>query len=391
MASSISSPPITTDYATYPSFVVTSSPLPACPSNALCAHTVCIEEVHVLGTKTVTEVTTVVSTLIKPVTSWSTITSTVTVPGKDCTVTSHRVTSKYDTATVSLTETSFVTIDSVVYATKTVIETVSQLCEAATGPTLPISTGDPIPVTSDGPQPIVTGGPDSSAAQSSVTIVEWEADYVTAWTVASLALSTQIPLPIPRTATVDENPNPGRVTLPQCAREGKLTYSFLQGYGWDNVDFNKPSDPITDFTFGPISFKAMNWKYLDKPNIIEQGTHPVLEAIAGQGAFTLVNPAEAAKLQQFAIELPENAELVGVSLQFAFHVSHTTGDPFTWNFNMDGGSYGKSLSPSWTFTNLGIDLSDLPQNSWPALMTLTRTDTGAFVPFHLRQVLLCED
>lgn len=166
-------------------------------------------------------------------TSWSTITSTVTVPGKDCTVTSHRVTSKYDTATVSLTETSFVTIDSVVYATKTVIETVSQLCEAATGPTLPISTGDPIPVTSDGPQPIVTGGPDSSAAQSSVTIVEWEADYVTAWTVASLALSTQIPLPIPRTATVDENPNPGRVTLPQCAREGKLTYSFLQGYGWD--------------------------------------------------------------------------------------------------------------------------------------------------------------
>ncbi|KAF5697967.1 hypothetical protein FMUND_15232 [Fusarium mundagurra] len=348
IASSISSPPITTDYVTYPSLVVTSSPLPACPSNALCAHTVCIEEVHVLGTKTVTEVTTVVSTLIKPVTSWITTTSTVTVPGKDCTVTSHRVTSKYDITTVSLTETSFVTIDSVVYATKTVIETVSELCGIATGPTPPIDS--PIPITSDGPQPIVTdgpsptttdgpspittNGPDPNAAQSSVIIVEYEADYVTAWTSAPIVLSTEIPLPIPRTATVEENPNPGRVTLPQCASEGKLTYSFLQGYGWDNVAFNKPSDPNTDFTFGPVSFKAMNWKYLDKPNIIEQGTHPVLEAITGQGAFTLVNPAEAAKLQQFAIELPEDAELPGVRLEFTFHVSHTTGNPFTWNFNI---------------------------------------------------------
>ncbi|KAF4948574.1 hypothetical protein FGADI_9569 [Fusarium gaditjirri] len=398
IASSISSPSVTTNYVTSPSFVVTSSPLPACPSDALCAHTVCIEEVHLLGTKTVTEVTTVVSTLIKPVTSWITTTSTVTVPGKDCTVTSHRVTSKYDTATVSLTETSFVTIDSVVYATKTVIETVSQLCDAATGPTAPSSTDGPIQITSDGPQPIVTDGPspvttdgpDSSAAQSSVTIMEWEADYVTAWTMASLVLSTQIPLPIPRTATVDENPNPGRVTLPQCASEGKLTYSFLQGYGWDNVEFNKPSDPNTDFNFGPVSFRAMNWKYLDKPNIIEQGTHPVLEAITGQGAFTLVNPAKAAKLQQFAIELPEDAELDGVRLQFTFHISHTSGDPFTWNFDMDGGSYGKRLSPTVTFTNLGINLSNLPQNSWPGLMTFKRIDTGAFIPFHLRQVLLCE-
>jgi hypothetical protein len=64
IASLTSSPTITTDHVTYPSFVVTSTPLPACPSSALCAHTVCVEEVHVLGTKTVTEITTVVSTLV---------------------------------------------------------------------------------------------------------------------------------------------------------------------------------------------------------------------------------------------------------------------------------------------------------------------------------------
>jgi hypothetical protein len=57
---------VTTTSTTYPSFVITSTPLPACPSNVLCAHTVCIEEVHVLGTKTVTTTTTVLSTLVRP-------------------------------------------------------------------------------------------------------------------------------------------------------------------------------------------------------------------------------------------------------------------------------------------------------------------------------------
>jgi hypothetical protein len=236
IASLASSATVTTDHVTYPSFVVTSTPLPACPSSALCAHTICVEEVHVLGTKTITEVTTVVSTLIKPVTSWTTTTSTVTVLGQDCTVTSHRVTSKYDTATVAVTETSFVTIDSVVYATATVIETVSQLCGPTTGPSPPIGNGEPTPISDNGPTPdpgppIDSGSP--SPAETFVTILEWEADWVSHWTSASQVASTQVPLPITRTATVEANPIPSRVTFPLCARDGKLTYSFLQGDGWD--------------------------------------------------------------------------------------------------------------------------------------------------------------
>ncbi|KAF5721893.1 hypothetical protein FMUND_3377 [Fusarium mundagurra] len=236
---------VTTTSTTYPSFVITSTPLPACPSNVLCAPTVCIEEVHVLGTKTVTTTTTVLSTLIKPVTIWTTETSTTTVPGKDCTVTSHVITSKYDTSTVEATTTNFITIDSTVYATTTVVETVSQLC-------------DPTP--KPDPSPESSAGHDSTSDpfRSSVTILEYELDYKKRDTPNSVSLtsSTTLPLPITRTATVDENPTPSRVSQPICARSGYLTYSFLQGYGWDNLDFKRVTDPVPEFSFGPIHFKS---------------------------------------------------------------------------------------------------------------------------------------
>jgi hypothetical protein len=164
------------------------------------------------------------------VTSWTTTTSTVTVLGKDCTVTSHRVTSKYETSTVAVTETSFVTIDSVVYATATVIETVSQLCGPTTGPSPPIVSDGP----TTGPSPpIVSDGPTSNQVESFVTILEYEADYSKDKTSVALTSSTTLPLPITRTATVDENPDPSWVSSSLCDDDWKMTYSFLQGYGWD--------------------------------------------------------------------------------------------------------------------------------------------------------------
>ncbi|KAK2684779.1 hypothetical protein QWA68_016608, partial [Fusarium oxysporum] len=318
---------------------------------------------------------------IRPVTAWTTTTSTVTVLGKDCTVTSHVITSEYDITTVEATTTNYVTIDSTVYATATVLETVSQLCAPTPHP-------DPVPV-----RPGEGGGqePMPGPVVSSVTILEYEADYVSDQTSVALTSSTTLPLPITRTATVDENSTPSRVTSPLCADDGKLTYSFLQGYGWDNVEFNQTPDPNTELIFGPVTFNAMHWKYLDdKPNIVEQGNHPVLEATSGEASFRPTESGGKPKLQQFTIELPENADLDDVPLEFSLHVSSSSGQPLTRTYSLEGGSYGQRKSPSWDFTNQGLELESFTEHRWPGLMSLRRTDTGALVPFHLRQVLLCE-
>ncbi|KAF5564339.1 hypothetical protein FPANT_14190 [Fusarium pseudoanthophilum] len=365
---------VTTTSTTYPSFVITSTPLPACPSNVLCAHTVCIEEVHVLGTKTVTTTTTVQSTLIKPVTIWTTETSTTTVPGKDCTVTSHVITSRYDTSTVEATTTNFITIDSTVYATTTVVETVSQLC-------------DPTP--KPDPSPESSAGDDSTSdpVASSVTILEYELDYKKRDTPNSVSLtsSTTLPLPITRTATVEENPAPSRVSQPICARSGKLTYSFLQGYGWDNLDFKRVTDPVPEFSFGPIHFKSANLRHSTKANIIEQGTHPVIEATTGQLSFRVTGYME---LLSFVIELPQNAALDDVPLDFELQFAHLA----TYHYSLSGGSYGQRKSPSWEISNLEFwlpQVQDPKSEASSVSMSLKRVDTGALVPFDLRQVLLC--
>ncbi|KAF4495838.1 hypothetical protein FAGAP_8023 [Fusarium agapanthi] len=363
-------PLVTTTSTTYPSFVITSTPLPACPSNVLCAHTVCIEEVHVLGTKTVTTTTTVLSTLIKPVTIWTTETSTTTVPGKDCTVTSHIITSRYDTSTVEATTTNFITIDSTVYATTTVVETVSQLCDTTPKP-------DPSPGSSAGDDST------SDPVTSSVTILEYELDYKKRDTPNSVSLtsSTTLPLPITRTATVDENPTPSRVSQPICAQAGKLTYSLLQGHGWDNLDIKIVTDPVPEFNFGPLHFKSVNLRYSTKQNIIEQGTHPVIEATTGQLSL---RATDFVSLLSFVIELPQNAALDDVLLNFELKFGSTA----TYHYSLIGGSYGQRKSPAWEITNLQFWLPQVqdPKSEFSSLsMTLKRTDTGALVPFDLRQ------
>ncbi|KAG7410178.1 hypothetical protein Forpi1262_v017690 [Fusarium oxysporum f. sp. raphani] len=225
---------------------------------------------------------------------------------------------------------------------------------------------------------------------SSVTILEYEADYFKDKTSVALTSSTTLPLPITRTATVDENPTPSRVSLPLCARDGKLAYSFLQGYGWDNFEFSETQDPKPEILFGPVGFDAMNWKYFSKPNIVEQGNHPVLEATSGQAAFTIVQADKKPTLQQFTIELPEGAALDDVPLEFMIYVGTGRREPLKRIYSLEGGSYGQRRSPSWDFTNQGIQLDTFEPHVWSGSMTLRRTDTGALVPFHLRQVLLCE-
>lgn len=134
--------------------------------------------------------------------------------------------------------TNYVWINTTLYATATVMETVYHLCAPTTIPWTPTPPGGDL-----GQKPIVTiveplPGTTSNTSlvppvTSSVTILEHEADYAKDKTAVVVTFSTTLPLPITRTETIEANPTPGRAMKMSCALDGKLTYHFLHGYDWD--------------------------------------------------------------------------------------------------------------------------------------------------------------
>jgi hypothetical protein len=94
------------------------------------------------------------------------------------------------------------------------------------------------------------------------------------------------------------------------------------------------------------------------------------------------------ELLSFVIELPQDAALDDVPLDFELQFAHWA----TYHYSLSGGSYGQRKSPSWEISNLEFwlpQVQDPKSEASSVSMSLKRADTGALVPFDLRQVLLC--